>query len=132
MARLVFIGENLKGRVFELVVDQTTVGRDEPNILVIRDDSISRRHCEILVYGTEVIVRDLGSTNGTFVDGRRLHNQQCQVKGGQIVQFGSVPARLEIDQPCSTGGDTEVTAIYGLSRFMRDQQKEQRTHQENV
>ena len=130
MARLVFIGENLKGRVHELVVDQTTVGRDEPNTLVIRDDSISTRHCEILVYGTEVIVRDLGSTNGTFVDGRRLHDQQCQVKGGQIVQFGSVPARLEIEEPRSTGGDTEVTAIYGLSRFM--QQQEQRTHQENV
>ena len=132
MARLVFIGENLKGRVHELVVDQTTVGRDEPNTLVIRDDSISTRHCEILVYGTEVIVRDLGSTNGTFVDGRRLHDQQCQVKGGQIVQFGSVPARLEIEEPSSTGGDTEVTAIYGLSRFMHDQQQEQRTHQENV
>ena len=61
MARLVFIGENLKGRVYDLVVDQTTVGRDEPNTLVIRDDSVSTRHCEILVYGTEVIVRDLGS-----------------------------------------------------------------------
>ena len=132
MAKLVFIGENLKDRVFELVLDQTTVGRDESNTLVIRDDSISTHHCEILVYGPEVIVRDLGSTNGTFVDGLRLHDQQCQVKPGQIVQFGSVQARLEMGEACSTGSATDVTAVYELSRFMRDQQKEKRTRQENV
>ena len=131
MAKLVFIGENLKGRVFELVLEQTTVGRDESNTLVIRDDSISTHHCEILVWGLEVIVRDLGSTNGTFVDGLRLHDQQCQVKSGQIVQFGSVPARLEIEGPCSTGSATDVTAVYELSRLARDQQKK-RKRQENV
>jgi pSer/pThr/pTyr-binding forkhead associated (FHA) protein len=124
MPKLVFIGENLKGRVFELVLDQTTVGRDESNALVIRDDSISTHHCEILVYGPEVIVRDLGSTNGTFVDGLRLHDQQCQAKPGQIVQFGSVPARLEMEEPRSTGSATDVTAVYELSRFIRDQRKE--------
>ncbi|MEO8425526.1 MAG: FHA domain-containing protein [Verrucomicrobiota bacterium] len=126
MAKLVFIGENLKGRVYELVVDQTTVGRGEPNTLVIHDESISTQHCEILVYGPEVIVRDLGSTNGTFVDGLRLHDQQCQVKAGQIVQFGSVPARLEIEEPCSTDRASDVTAVYELSRLMRDQQKEKK------
>jgi predicted component of type VI protein secretion system len=127
MPKLVFIGENLKGRVYELMVDQTTVGRNEPNTLVIRDDSISTHHCEILVYGREVIVRDLGSTNGTFVDGLRLQDQQCQVKAGQIVRFGSVPARLEIEEPCSTDTATDVTSVYALSRFMRDQQKEKKS-----
>jgi len=45
---------------------------------------------------------------------------------GQIVQFGSVPARLEIEEPRSTGGATDVTSVYELSRFLRDQQKRKR------
>src|SRR2546428_13236852 len=84
MAKLIFIDQRFAGRVYELVLEKTTVGRGDQNTLTIRDRSLSASHCEILTYGSEVIVRDLNSRNGTFVQGVRL-NQQSQVKSGQTV-----------------------------------------------
>ena len=84
MTKLIFIDEKFGGRVYEFVVPETTVGRGGHNTLTIRDASVSQTHCEILAYGPEVIVRDLGSSNGTFVNGERLHNQQRQLKAGQV------------------------------------------------
>ena len=100
MAKLIFIGEKFVGRVYELAIEKTTVGRGDHNTLTIHDPSVSHSHCEILVYGTEVIVRDLGSSNGTVVDGRRLQDQQQHpLDDHQIVKFGAVEARLATGQP---------------------------------
>src|SRR5947207_14315734 len=96
MAKLVFIDKNFSGKVYELMLEKTTVGRGDQNTLVIRDNSLSSRHCEILMNGPEIIVRDLDSLNGTFVDGIRL-NKQSQAKSGQTVRFGNVEARLELE-----------------------------------
>src|SRR5437899_11606033 len=104
MAKLVFIDQNFSGRAYELILEKTSVGRGDQNTLVIRDSSLSATHCEILMYGSEIIVRDLDSRNGTFVDGIRL-NKQSQVKSGQVVRFGSVEARLELD-PAKDQTDT--------------------------
>src|SRR6266481_4172253 len=104
MAKLIFIDENFSGRVYELMLEKTTVGRGDQNTLVIRDTSLSSTHCEILMHGSEVIVRDLDSRNGTFVNGIRL-NKQSQVKSGQTVRFGSVEARLDLG-PSKDASDT--------------------------
>ena len=120
MAKLIFIGGKFGGRVYEFAVPKTTVGRGDHNTLTIHDPSVSQTHCEILVYGDEVIVRDLGSRNGTSVDGVCLHNQQRPLKAGQIVKFGSVEARLEL--PASAGETTDETAIQSYARYRRDQQ----------
>jgi pSer/pThr/pTyr-binding forkhead associated (FHA) protein len=101
MPKLVFMDAPANNRVFEIVLEKTTVGRGPQNTLCISDPSLSREHCEIFAFGPEVIVRDLGSRNGTFVDGRRLTEEQCQLKHGQIVTFGGVQARLEIEPPSS-------------------------------
>lgn len=76
MPKLVFISDHFAGRVYEPVLEKTTIGRGEGNTLVINinDSEIPHIHCQILVYGGEVIVRDLGSANGTFVDEVRLHS----------------------------------------------------------
>src|SRR5207248_921790 len=86
MAKLIFTDPNFSGRAYELALEKTTVGRGEQNTLVIRDNSVSLAHCEILMHGSEIIVRDLDSSNGTFVQGIRL-NKQSQVKSGQTVRF---------------------------------------------
>ena len=93
MAKLIFTDKNHAGRIYELTLEKTTVGRSDQNILVISDGSLSALHCEILVNGPEVIVRDLGSRNGTFVNGAKLQNHQAQLKSGQTVRFGAVEAR---------------------------------------
>ena len=127
MARLLFIGEKLDGRTYELVGERTSVGRGELNKLVIHEDSVSHKHCEILVNGPEVIVIDLGSANGTFVNGTRLSNRQGQLKDGQIVKFGSVAARLELEEPAGESDATEITAVHDFARLVREQAKARAT-----
>ena len=125
MPRLVFVGEQFGGRIYEFVVEKTTVGRGDHNMLVIRDPSVSHTHCEILVNGPEVIVRDLDSANGTFVNNVRL-NKQSQAKSGQMVRFGLVEACLELDPPSFGDTATDITAVYELSRIQRDQRRAQK------
>jgi len=126
MAKLIFTDKNHAGRVYELALEKTTVGRSDQNTLVISDSSLSAVHCEILLNGPEVIVRDLGSRNGTFVNGVKLTNQQSQLKSGQTVRFGSVEARLELDGDGGPSDDTasEMTAVHAMGRIMREQRRE--------
>jgi pSer/pThr/pTyr-binding forkhead associated (FHA) protein len=123
MPKLVFLDPNYAGTVYELVVEKTTVGRGDQNLLVIRDPSISAQHCEILVHGAEVIIRDLDSRNGTMVNGRKLRNQQSSINSGQLIRFGTVEARVEIERGDSDSDETEETAVRSMGRIMRDQRR---------
>lgn len=116
MAKLIFLTPEFAGRVHELAEGTTTVGRSSDNLLVLSDPSVSAGHGEILVHGPEVIVRDLGSRNGTVVEGRRLVHGQTQVLSGQVVRFGRVEVRLELDPPAWTDPETAVTAFHLLDR----------------
>jgi predicted component of type VI protein secretion system len=120
MAKLIFSGDKFHGRTYELTLAKTTVGRGDQNTLILRDPSVSHSHCEILVFGDEVIVRDLGSKNGTLTKGVRLHNQQRPLHHGDHVQFGDVEARLELDAPSDT--DTDFTAIHEYAEILRGQE----------
>ncbi len=114
MAKLIFTNQDHAGRAYELTLEKTTVGRGDQNTLAIADGSLSAVHCEILVNGPEVIVRDLGSRNGTFVNGAKLVNQQSQLKSGQTVRFGAVEARLELDSPPAEDTASDITAIHTM------------------
>ncbi len=121
MARLVFIDKTFAGQSYQFTREKTTVGRGDQNDLVIRDSSVSSRHCEILVYGYDVIVIDLNSSNGTFINGLRLKGQ-AQLKSGQVVGFGSVEARLELDPPTDWDDASAITAVQALRHYERQQQ----------
>ena len=125
MPKLVFIDRNFAGKVYPLTIEKTTIGRGDENVLVIRDSSLSARHCEILVNGAEVIVRDLGSRNGTLVAGRLLKNQQSVVKSGQIVRFGLVDARVEIENMEWSDETSPESAVFDHRKVMRDQRRAQ-------
>src|SRR5689334_12534694 len=101
MAKLIFTNREFGGQVYSLITEKTTVGRSTSNVLVLRHETVSAQHCEIMVNDPEVIVRDLGSRNGTFVDGVQLIGQR-QVKSGQMIRFGQVEARLELGRPADT------------------------------
>jgi len=68
-------------------------------------------------------VRDLDSSNGTFVAGTKLKNQQSAVKSSQTNQFGEVEARLELEDGDVIEGTTEMTAMVSHARVMRDQRR---------
>jgi CheY-like chemotaxis protein len=97
MAKLVILTEGLTGLTHELSTNPTTVGRAEGNLFQIIEPSVSGRHCEILLRGDEVVVRDLKSTNGTFIQGERI--TEAILKPGQILRLGRVDLRLKVSTP---------------------------------
>jgi len=118
--KLVFVGEHFAGKSYELSLEKITVGRGDHTNLVLHHRSVSQTHCEILIHGTEVIVRDLGSANGTFVNGIRI-SPQSEVKSEQMLRFGSVQARLDLGFPGEDDTASDLTAAYTLRRIVRDQ-----------
>lgn len=112
MSKLIFIGEKFKGRTYEISAQRTTVGRGDANTLSIHDGSVSERHCEIYDNGEDLIIRDLGSRNGTVVNGELLRGAQRPLAHGQTVIFGTVEARLDITAPATSDTLTDVTAVH--------------------
>jgi serine phosphatase RsbU (regulator of sigma subunit) len=64
-----------------------TVGRTPPSDIVIADSEVSRAHCRLAPLGDDLVVTDLNSTNGTFVDGARV-TQPTVVPVGAVLQVG--------------------------------------------
>lgn len=95
MPKLVVLSEGLTGRSHELKIDKTTIGRLEDNAFQIPEQSVSSHHCEVLLKGSDVIVRDLNSTNGTYINGEKISEKV--LKPGQILRLGNIEARLEAD-----------------------------------
>ena len=69
------------------------IGRNPTNDFRVPEASVSSFHCEISLEGKTVSVRDLGSTNGTFVSGLRI--RESILTTGQILKLGSAEFRLE-------------------------------------
>lgn len=92
----------------------TRVGRSSRNNLVLGDPSVSADHCELVVSWNEVIVRDHGSSNGTWVAGVRVEGE-LPANHGDVIRFGQVKARLElVGFPADDA--TSMTANFGVSR----------------
>jgi pSer/pThr/pTyr-binding forkhead associated (FHA) protein len=69
----------------------TTIGRASCNHIVIEARRISRIHAVLTRYGSIVSIRDLGSTNGTYVNGRRVTNQVLE--DGDVIEIGDIHIR---------------------------------------
>jgi pSer/pThr/pTyr-binding forkhead associated (FHA) protein len=103
MAKLVILSQGMAGRSHELQTDRTTIGRVEDNTFQIVDPSVSSHHCEVLLRGTEVLIRDLNSTNGTFIGDARI--SESPLKAGQTLRLGQVELKLEAEgAPAASGG----------------------------
>lgn len=83
------------GQRFDLPEGTFSVGRDAAaGIALPYENSVSRRHAEVVRTGDSVVVRDLGSSNGTFVNGIKV-NGEATLRPGDTVQFGTVRFRFE-------------------------------------
>src|SRR5262250_2221634 len=97
MPKLVLLSAGMTGRMHELKGDKTTIGRVEDNTFPIVEASISSHHCEILLKGSDVVVKDLNSTNGTFINGEKI--TESPLKPGQVLRLGQIEMRLETETP---------------------------------
>jgi pSer/pThr/pTyr-binding forkhead associated (FHA) protein len=82
----------LKGRTFELG-DELTVGRAEKCHVVVNDNYVSQVHARIFAKGEGYMVEDLGSTNGTYVNRRRI-TSPTEVQRGDRVKIGKTVMEL--------------------------------------
>ena len=83
------------------------VGRSEEAKFRIQQDRVSRKHCEFFATDGEVFIRDLGSTNGTFLDDEQVEtSRKRRVSSGAVIRVGSLAFRVEY--PAEPGTQTVV------------------------
>ena len=82
------------GQRIELHEGHYVLGRHLQNDIVLNDTNVSRRHAEFVSAAGEVTVKDLGSTNGTKVNGVLVTNEQL-LQHGDVINFGTAQVRFE-------------------------------------
>jgi hypothetical protein len=88
MNRLVVNPGTPQAREIQLKAGTNSLGRSDVNDFQINDPSVSGSHCQILVGESSVVLRDSGSSNGTFVGGTRI--QERNLEHGQAIRLGGV------------------------------------------
>jgi pSer/pThr/pTyr-binding forkhead associated (FHA) protein len=120
LATLEIINEGpIKGTRFEIFTPLTNIGRGAHNDVAIADDSVSDSHAKILRKDGHWYVVDQGSTNGTYVGGRRVQGEQ-QLVGAPDVRFGNIkltfrPSAGSQDE----GGSTRAIAALSVDKARR-------------
>jgi pSer/pThr/pTyr-binding forkhead associated (FHA) protein len=94
LASLLLRNGELKGRRLPIKVPVVNIGRGDYNDVVIADPSVSTMHAKLQRREAIWILTDLGSTNGTFVDGERLTGE-APLSPGTTIKFGDVMALFE-------------------------------------
>jgi pSer/pThr/pTyr-binding forkhead associated (FHA) protein len=87
VAHLTLLGAEGEPQCWSIAEGDLTLGRAKDCTISIADARLSRRHSELRCQGRQVTVCDLGSTNGTFVNGNRIH-QAHPLQDGDRVQVG--------------------------------------------
>jgi pSer/pThr/pTyr-binding forkhead associated (FHA) protein len=112
--RLVAQGGPYDARVFP-VIGEVMVGRAAENQLVLDDPSLSRKHARLQGNGHRLEVEDQGSSNGTFVNGRKVG--RALAGPGDMIRFGELSFRIEdergMGRPSNDGGFGSVLALVG-------------------
>ncbi|HTX80300.1 MAG TPA: FHA domain-containing protein [Longilinea sp.] len=75
------------GKEFPLEKSELVIGRDQGNDIVIVDPEVSRRHARVFQQGGGYVIEDLGSTNGTYVNGQRLTGPYV-LRSGELINLG--------------------------------------------
>ena len=86
MPKLIVLTEGIEPTSFDLAKEVTSVGRVDENDITLPHQSVSGSHAELVLRGEHVHVRDVGSTNGTFINGNKVAESPLQP--GEVLTFG--------------------------------------------
>ena len=97
------------GEKFLLETISLTIGRDPVSDVILNDPEVSRQHARFTQTDTGYQVQDLGSTNGTFVNGERLESEPVDLKPGSTISMGS--GVTLVYEAIPTGDALEATMV---------------------
>ncbi len=100
------------GKIFDLTSVSVTIGRDPMAEITINDPEVSRRHARLIGTVTGYRIQDLGSTNGTFVDGVRLGGEPFDLETGQVISIGG---GVVLVYQTATGSDFQADTLLDAS-----------------
>jgi len=109
MPRIVIYPGSPSARQFDLKPGPNSLGRGSANDITIEDASVSTSHCQIILEGTQAVIQDLGSTNGTFLNNHSVTRAELPV--GQVFLLGAVPAVIESAAPKAAGTPVRVRIV---------------------
>ncbi|MBI2569312.1 MAG: FHA domain-containing protein [Candidatus Schekmanbacteria bacterium] len=95
-------------------VPRFVIGREDCD-LVVRDPEVSRRHAVIEAYGRDFVLVDLGSTNGTHVNGALVDS--CRLQNGDCIRVGELEAVFRI----ASRDDEHEDGATGTAPAQRDE-----------
>ena len=134
MPKLVVLTVGFNDRSLEVKPEKTTVGRLEDNNFPLAEPSVSSHHCEIWAKGDDIVIKDLGSTNGSYINEKQLEpNKEATLRPGQVLRLGQIELRYETgkkqtDQPRQTvkisdGGTGQTLVMSKNSAFTKKDNK---------
>ena len=113
---------------FDIEVTPYRIGRQVGLSLTIPNGVVSGQHAEIFIERESLMIRDLGSTNGTFVNGNRIR-EPVAIRAGDLIQLANIPFRLSremaedstLQRIDSESTDTNSVSFSEFDRFLRTQ-----------
>jgi pSer/pThr/pTyr-binding forkhead associated (FHA) protein len=101
---------SVEGREVELSDGEATLGRSRTSTVRLEHESVSRSHALLTLDRGQAIVKDLNSSNGTFVGGKRVLTE-TRLSNGDRVQLGAAVVELTVVPPAVPPGPSERTAL---------------------
>jgi len=114
MPRLVLSLDGVVLREVNLTKDRTTIGRRSHNDLVIDNLAVSGEHAVMIMSGNEVYLEDLGSTNGTTVNGQPIKKHLLQ--HADMVEIGKYRIRFLVNGGSEGGANVDIDTSQPLRR----------------
>ncbi len=108
----VSVVDGAPAKSWDATSSRCTIGSQEGNDLQLEDRAVSRFHCEIAIDGPLAKVRDLGSKNGTSVDGVRV--VEAFLRSGSLIRVGAVTLRFDLLENVSRVPISQNTEFHGL------------------
>lgn len=109
---LIVLTGKYKGKRVKLTDAETVIGRDESAKIRVATQELSRQHCLLIVSPAGVLVRDLGSRNGTFINGMPIA-EETLLKPGDTLTTGPMTFELEGSDPSSKKSAASTKAHKG-------------------
>jgi pSer/pThr/pTyr-binding forkhead associated (FHA) protein len=113
MYKLTVISGSNRGSSYALQAGELSIGRQAGNTIVLQSSKVSKRHCSLTVSGDEIVLKDLGSSNGTFVNG--ILTKLRKIKPGDRISVGEYVFELT---EASKRQAKAVPAVSGLGNML--------------